>query len=119
MNTEHLASELGLTATRLERLRRLPFEQAVRELAAFKDEVRATYRKLVFKYHPDRNHGDASMFLKLSGLLREIDALEVQRPQPIIIVQAQRQAPGVVHYNVRPGAPPARTYDATKVVFIR
>jgi len=83
-----LSHEMGVTEARIDRLRRLPFDQARVELDSFKKEVRRNYRTLVFKYHPDRNPQDPDATSKLTWLgkmLKQIDGLQVQRaiPQPV------------------------------------
>jgi hypothetical protein len=80
------SQELGVGLADVDVLRRMPFEAAVQKLEELKTRARARYRKLAFKYHPDRNPGDAkaeAMFRALGTVLGEIDKLRVERPPPL------------------------------------
>lgn len=52
-------------------------------------ELKAKYKKLVLKYHPDRNNCDSRQFLKIKEaydiLLKEIKTRNIPRPQTIVI----------------------------------
>ena len=125
---QKLAAEMGVTEQRVTSIQAASsFEAARSRLAAFKADVKATYKKLAFQYHPDRNPGDAEAEAKFKGLgtvLQEVEKLEVQaRPQPIPV---QSTTP---FYSRRPGPSIYATvtnstsvnvgYDARRVVFIR
>jgi hypothetical protein len=44
-------------------------------LSALWEEIRAAYRKLMFKYHPDQNPGiDTTMFRKVQGAYEILEA---------------------------------------------
>lgn len=56
-----LAAEMGVTEQRVMAIQAAPsFEESKVRLAALKADAKATYKKLAFQYHPDRNPGDAS-----------------------------------------------------------
>lgn len=50
-----------------------------------KDDLKIKYKKLVLKYHPDRNNGDAKKFLKIKDaydlILKHINLREVANPR--------------------------------------
>ena len=90
--------------------------------------ARTNYRKLAFKYHPDRNPGNVeaeTAFKTLGEVLKHIELLRMQRPQPM---PTQRL---IVHFNVPVNvqvrqAPSytsttatTSTYDARQVAYIR
>lgn len=120
-----LAAEMGVTEQRVMNIQTASsFEEARARLAALKADVKATYKKLAFQYHPDRNPGDVEAEAKFKGLgavLQEVEKLEVRaRPQPIPV------QPTTPFYSRRPSIYSTVTntasgvgYDARRVVFIR
>ena len=128
-----LATEMGVHQNRLEAVRRAPnFEIAQKQLEAFKEDVRRNYRQMAFKYHPDRNPGDALAEEKFKVLAQLRDrALELKlQPRPRITAFVQYAAvsnatPAPTRSDVfrraYSGTTQASTssYDARRVVFIR
>lgn len=134
-----LAEEMGITQARLNSLRQArSFEEACRQLEAFKDEVNRTYKKLAFKYHPDRNPGDPAAEAKFKALAPIRDqalALRLQPPrmqhitvihhrsagrvvtQPAVNADVFRRA--YTNVNTTTASTTTATYDARRVVFIR
>jgi hypothetical protein len=127
----NLAAEMCVTKQRVTNIHAASsFEEAKKRLEALKVDAKAAYKRLAFKYHPDRNPGDAeaeAKFKALGAVLKEVEGLEVQppRPQPTPV-----QPPPTTYYSRRPGGPSIFTtatntantgvgYDARRVVFIR
>ena len=56
---------------------------------ANEESLKKQYRKMVMKYHPDRNKGDSKQFLKIKQaydiLLEAIKIRNMPRPQTIVI----------------------------------
>jgi hypothetical protein len=122
--------EMGVTPAHVDALRRIPFEMAVKRLGELKQTAKDSYRKLAFKYHPDRNPGDAkaeALFKAIGIVLKEIEGLVVERPrpQPIMVIQhIPRAHPfgGTVTirgFATNTGSGTSTTYDARRVAFIR
>ncbi len=125
---ERLTAELGFTAERVSVLRKTPFEQAVSQLEAMKQEARGAYRKLVFKYHPDRNAGDETMIRALTRVLENLESLQIRRKQPQpppMVVHFNQGVPINIHirraptYSTTTTASVATVYNATFVTNIR
>jgi hypothetical protein len=126
---KRLIIELGLTLERLTALQEAPYEQAVKLLENLKKEARASYRRLAFKYHPDRNAGNSEaskIFKTLSEVLRKVEALQIRprrRPPPPTVFRfdyedpvQERRAPS---YAVNPTAGESRPYNASRAVNLR
>lgn len=125
---ERLVREFGLTPEVAMRLQRMSFEQAVKELETVKVQAKATYRKLAFKYHPDRNPGDAEaevLFRALAGTLEFIEHLQMKRPTPPpFVVHFHHNTPQGPHfrppsYSTATTSTSSGTYNAARVVHIR
>lgn len=129
---DRIAVELGFTPQRVHTLRSLSFEKAVLELEELKKEAKVRYKKLVFKYHPDKNPGDPDASIKLTQLnevLKTIEGLKVQRtvPPPVMHVQFVNMGPQIyqqVHVRTVPNyqastTSTTATYVATRVVNVR
>lgn len=131
---DQIAAQLGLTPDRVQALRRLPYEKALVDLDELKKEARSRYRKLVFKWHPDRNPNDPKATEKLTDLaqvLRTIEGLKLQRqaPPPAMHVHFQYVRAPVVHvrapsYSTSTSTSTSTsastvTYNAGRVVFVR
>ena len=133
-----VARALDATPERLQAIARLPnFELARKALEELKAEVHKRYKKLAFEWHPDRNPGDPeaeAKFKALGQVLKELDKLQLQRPQPVFhrVVHFYRTSPygGSVTTNTTAtgfGAwhpfdspvTPTRPYDARRVVFVK
>lgn len=131
---QQLAAEFGFDQVVLDRLRQTPFEQARKDLEAVKVEARKRYRKLAFKYHPDRNQGNPEaedIFKALAPVLQRIEALQVHPPrpqvrmQPMVVQFHSYQGPspfsGAVNFTTTSSTTTSSTmnYQAHRVVFIR
>lgn len=83
---------MGLTDERIQAIQKAPsFEEGKRRLDTLKAEAKAAYKKLAFKYHPDRNKDDPeaeAKFKALTKLLNEIQSFELapMRPPPVMQV---------------------------------
>lgn len=81
-----VAAEFGLSQAWLDALKQLPSPQAIQALAELKAGAKATFKKLVLKYHPDRNPGNVeaeARFKLLTPILERVQSLELPaRPQP-------------------------------------
>lgn len=107
---EKISAELGVTEARLDEVRTAPcLEVAAQQLLSFQAEVKSRLKKLILKYHPDRNPGDSSAAEKLRIALElgdRIAKLRVNPPAPPVVTQLQ-----VTEF--RPGMPrPARVYNS-------
>lgn len=97
-----LAAEFGASPDRLAKLKAMAYPQATKELAELQQEAKAAYKKLAFKYHPDRNPDDpetaAEKFKLLPGVLKEIQGWRIRPVQ---------RRPRVIrrHFVFIPGAP--------------
>jgi len=136
-----LVAEMGITPDRVQGLKTATsFEEAKNRLDALKADVKANYKKLAFKYHPDRNNGDAEAeqkFKALAMVLRDIERLQVQppRPPPVRVYWVRSYSSthvstnststvtsttfGVVVNNTNAGPSATPAYDARRVVGIR
>jgi hypothetical protein len=81
-----VAARLGVTEAALAAcVQASSLDQARQNLDAFRDRVKAAWRKLAFELHPDRG-GDAEAFKKLAGAWAEIEkflgALQVDNRPP-------------------------------------
>lgn len=134
-----VARALDATPERLQQIARLPtFELACKALEELKTEVHKRYKKLAFEWHPDRNPGDPeaeAKFKALGQVLKELDKLQLQRPQPVFhrVVHFYPASPyggtvttsttttgfGAWHPFDATTTGPARHYDARRVVFIK
>lgn len=124
----------------------MPYPQAAEALEKLKVEARAAYKKLAFKYHPDRNpddpEGSTEKFKLLPRVLKEIEnlrcALQRPRPQRPQVVRQVVFVPGFGFGATGSATGPAfngfgqvidatnagttsttSTYDARKVTFIK
>jgi hypothetical protein len=138
-----LAEEMGVSPQTLNPLRTMPYQQACRALHELKEGAQAAYKKLAFKYHPDRNPQDPETatlkFKALAVALEHVMSLRIKarRPQPVMqtitrwtyyppqsvteTVQFHTRAGKVTTTSARRGVTsrPNVQYDATRVVFIR
>lgn len=121
-----MALEMGVTDNRMLEVRQAPTrEHACQRLQALQADVRTAYRRAVFKYHPDRNPGDATALEKFRAakvVLDRIESLTIAVvPQPVIHVfyvdPFQRPASTTIHRQTQ--SRPQRVYDAKRVAFIR
>jgi hypothetical protein len=78
-----LIAKLGITQGKILRLQALPYNTAVQELEALKDEVSKTHRQLAKKYHPDQG-GDVRIMQLLNDIVTEFKDLKIVpiRPAP-------------------------------------
>ncbi len=141
--TQQLAIELGATSERLDQIRRTPYPQAAQSLEELKGEVRGAYKKLAFKYHPDRNpedlEGSAERFKALSQAMREIESIQVAPRKRASEVRSGVTVPihqrafipgynttsssstqyGQVVSAINRGTSTSTSYDARRVMFIK
>jgi len=122
-------TSLGVQVQDIERLRAIPFPQAVEGLKRIQDEAKPRYRKLALALHPDRTGGDEAktlLFSEVTAANRWLQDLRIQPPvqQPEVLIQ-------MVHYPARPfggtvtswstqtSTGSANHYNARRVVFIK
>lgn len=85
---------LGITPADLESLRRLPHEEAVKELAALKDKVRRQWKRAAFELHPDRTGGDpekTALFQALSSAKEVFENFQI--PEPTFYIKPKGSIP--------------------------
>lgn len=134
MNQETLVralGHLGVDAQVLDHLRRIPFQQAVKDLTTLKAEVKTRYKKLAFELHPDRTGGDEAktkLFSEVTEANRWFQELKLHPPPPRQVVQVVRvqhfpqRSPysGTINWtNTTSTTTTTTSYNATKVAFIR
>lgn len=114
-----MASELGLTPTKLRYLRQAPFLEAVQELERIKAEAKRAYKRLALKYHPDQNQKrpeEATQdFILLGQVLKEIETLQVSPP----VDPQPEPRPQAASYFRWQSAGTSRPYNARRVAFMR
>jgi hypothetical protein len=81
-------SELGVPPAELELVRKLPSEAARAKLEELKARVAKNYRKVVFKYHPDRG-GDEATFKLVGTIKADFEKLQVQPGAPPPVMRAR------------------------------
>lgn len=131
-----LAAEFGFTPEVLTKLRQTPYPQSAQALTGLQQKARAAYKKLAFKYHPDRNpddpEGAAERFKLLPQVLQDIENLRVapqrQAIRRVVFVPGfgvGAATPGFTGYGQVINATNAGTaattsaYDAKRVTFIK
>ena len=129
MTQNELALAMGVTQQRLQHIQQAPtLEEARNRLMALKVEVKAAFKRLAFRFHPDRNPGnlEAEGNFKRSGeVLTAIEKLEVKAPQPQVRVVAVHFHRAGSNTNVYGNAYASTTqtqtspYAARQVAFIR
>ena len=122
-------TSLGVQVQDIERLRAIPFPQAVEGLKRIQEGTKSRYRKLAFELHPDRTGGDEAktlLFSEVTAANRWLQNLQVQPPpQPVMRVQmvhypAARPFGGTVtSWTTTSSMGSANHYNATRVVFIK
>lgn len=137
-----LAAELGVTQQALLYIRQAPnFPEAERRLEELKAAVTKQFRKLGFKYHPDRNPDDpeaTARFKFLNEMVQQVQKWGVQAkprpmPRPNTSMQVVFHRAGPVSTTAAPTSSSVfqkayssttsntttGSYDARRVVFIR
>lgn len=129
--TALLAAEMGVTKDRVLKIRTArTLAEAQRLLEEMQADAKAAYRKLVFRYHPDRNPSDPEAGDKvrvLGVLLAEVQALRVQAPpQPVAVwvsmggpITHGRPGYGATVTSTNVGTGTSTTYDAWRVAYMR
>ena len=103
---QDLLRQLGVEISDLERLHRVPYEDAVKLLEALKERVRRNWKRLAFELHPDRTGGDPAktqIFRDLTALRDRFEQMQAPRnPEPVqpTVIQVPH-TPGVVYGSVR------------------
>lgn len=118
-----ILGELGLLAPEAETLRALSVEDLRRV-------IHARGRRLLARYHPDRNPGDAEaveLFRVAGQVIREAETFE-QAPRAIVVSMYPRNSEAAClyprrsvrqEYSTRVETNNGRRYDARRVVLIR
>jgi hypothetical protein len=121
-------ASLGVQVQDIERLRAIPFPQAVEGLKRLQDEAKPRYKKLAFALHPDRTGGDlakSKLFSEVTAANKWLQELKVEPPQPVMRIQmvhypAARPFGGTVtSWNTQTSTGSANHYNASRVVFIK
>lgn len=119
-----ILGELGLLAPEVETLRALSAEDLRRV-------IHARGRRLLARYHPDRNPGDAEavgLFRVACQVIREAEAFE-QAPRAVVVSMYPRNSSEAAclyprrsvrqEYSTQVETSNGRRYDARRVVLIR
>lgn len=74
---------LGIRPVDLDRLRRIPFEEAVKGLQAIQEGARKSFRKLALSLHPDHTGGNeekTKQFVEIKAFYEQFMKLQMHRP---------------------------------------
>ena len=127
MTQDELALEMGATPQRLQHIQQAPtLEEARNRLMALKVEAKAAFKRLAFRFHPDRNPGNLEAeenFKRCGEVLTAIEKLEVKAPQPqiqVVAVHFHRAGPNIYGEAYASTTQTSTSaYDARHVAFIR
>jgi len=109
MTPNEALSALGLQQADFERLCRLPFDRAVKQLQELQLRARKSFRRLALELHPDRTGGNEEKtrrFLTIKAVYEEVSQLKVQQIQPVVL-------PPAFHVQFRGGYRPFASTTTT------
>jgi len=123
-------TSLGVQVQDIERLRAIPFPQAVEGLKRIQDEAKPRYRKLALALHPDQTGGDLAktrLFSEVTAANKWLQDLRIQPPvqQPVVTIQmvhypsARPFGGTVTSWSTTTSTGSANHYNASRVVFIK